>query len=135
MVYDQTYRLLSQAFAAVVCSGTATLETALFHVPQVVCYRANPVSIAIARALVGSRVNHIALVDLIDDSDVVVELLQQDFNDQRLEKEFQLITVDTANRERMLDGYRRVEMKLGDSNASNKTADAIINLITKPLSH
>lgn len=135
VVYDQTYRLLSQAFAAVVCSGTATLETALFHVPQVVCYRANPVSIAIARALVGSRVNHIALVDLIDDSDVVVELLQQDFNDQRLEKEFQLITVDTANRERMLDGYRRVEMKLGDSNASNKTADAIINLITKPLSH
>ena len=133
--YDQTYPLLSHAYAAVVCSGTATLETALFHVPQVVCYRANPISIAIARALVGSRVNHIALVDLIDDSDVVVELLQQDFNDQRLEKEFQLITVDTANRERMLDGYRRVEMKLGDSNASNKTADAIINLITKPLSH
>ena len=93
MVFDQTYRLLSQAFAAVVCSGTATLETGLFHVPQVVCYRGNPISIAIARALVGSRINHIALVDLIDDSNVVTELLQQDFNDRRLEEEFRLITI------------------------------------------
>ena len=76
LVYDQTYHLLSQAHAAVVCSGTATLETALFHVPQVVCYRANPISIAIAKTLVGRRINHIALVDLIDDSDLVTELLQ-----------------------------------------------------------
>lgn len=137
VVYDQTYRLLSQAYAAVVCSGTATLETALFHVPQVVCYRANPISIAIARALVGDRVNHIALVDLIDDSNVVVELLQQDFNDQRLEQEFHLITADTANRERMLEGYRRVEEKLGGTQldganpVSRRTAESIINIITK----
>lgn len=130
VLYDQTYRLLSQAYAAVVCSGTATLETALFHVPQVVCYRANPVSIAIARKLVGSRINHIALVDLIDDSDVVVELLQQDFNDQRLEEEFRLITLDDNNRRRMLDGYQRVEEKLGSAGASNRVAGNIINLIT-----
>ena len=129
--YDQTYPLLSQAYAAVVCSGTATLETGLFHVPQVVCYRGNPISIAIARALVGSRVNHIALVDLIDDSNVVTELLQQDFNDRRLEQEFQLITTDTANRERMLEGYRRVEQKLGNAGASHRTAENIINLILK----
>lgn len=126
VVYDQTYRLLSQAYAAVVCSGTATLETGLFHVPQVVCYRGNPVSIAIARALVGRRINHIALVDLIDDSNVVTELLQQDFNDQRLEEEFRLITADTANRERMLEGYRRVEQKLGSAGASRRTAGVII---------
>jgi lipid-A-disaccharide synthase len=129
IVYDQTYNLLSQAYAAVVCSGTATLETGLFHVPQVVCYRGNPVSIAIARALVGNRINHIALVDLIDDSNVVTELLQQDFNDRRLEQEFQLITTDTANRERMLEGYRRVEQKLGNAGASRRTAESIINLI------
>lgn len=129
VVYDQTYRLLSQAFAAVVCSGTATLETALFHVPQVVCYRGNPISIAIARALVGSRINHIALVDLIDDSNVVIELLQQDFNPKRLEEEFRLITTDSANRSRMLEGYRRVEEKLGSAGASRRTAQAIIQEI------
>ena len=129
VVYDQTYSLLSQAYAAVVCSGTATLETGLFHVPQVVCYRGNPISISIARALVGNRINHIALVDLIDDSNVVTELLQQDFNDRRLEQEFQLITTDSANRERMLEGYRRVEQKLGNAGASHRTAESIINLI------
>ena len=126
VVFDQTYRLLSQAYAAVVCSGTATLETGLFHVPQVVCYRGNPISIAIAKALVGRRINHIALVDLIDDSNVVTELPQQAFNDQRLEEEFLLITSDTANRERMIEGYRRVEQKLGSAGASLRTAKAII---------
>lgn len=129
VVFDQTYRLLSQSFAAVVCSGTATLETALFHVPQVVCYRGNAVSIAIARALVGRRINHIALVDLIDDSNVVTELLQQDYNDRRLEEEFRLITLDTANRQRMLDGYRRVEEKLGSAGTSLRTAQTIIGEI------
>lgn len=130
ILYDQTYAILSQAYAAVVCSGTATLETALFHIPQVVCYRGNPISIAIARALVGKRINHIALVDLIDDSNVVTELLQQDFNDQRLEQEFQLITAYTDNRKRMLEGYRRVEQKLGDASASNRTAQTIVNLLS-----
>ena len=129
VVYDQTYNLLSQAYAAVVCSGTATLETGLFHVPQVVCYRGNPISIAIARALVGSRINHIALVDLIDDSNVVTELLQEDFNDKRLEEEFRLITVDTANRNRMFEGYRRVEEKLGSVGASRRVAQIIIETI------
>lgn len=131
IVYDQTYSILSSAYAAVVCSGTATLETGLFHVPQVVCYRGNPISIAIARALVGSRINHIALVDLIDDSNVVTELLQQDFNDRRLEEEFRLITTDTANRECMLEGYRRVEQKLGSTGASSRVAENIIQVITK----
>ncbi len=129
LVFDQTYRLLSQSFAAVVCSGTATLETGLFHVPQVVCYRANAISIAIARALVGRRINHIALVDLIDDSNVVTELLQQDYNDHRLEEEFRLITTDSANRQRMLDGYHRVEEKLGSAGASLRTAQTIIQEI------
>ena len=129
LVFDQTYRLLSQSFAAVVCSGTATLETGLFHVPQVVCYRGNAISIAIARALVGRRINHIALVDLIDDSNVVTELLQQDYNDHRLEEEFRLITTDSANRQRMLDGYQRVEEKLGSAGASLRTAQTIIQEI------
>jgi lipid-A-disaccharide synthase len=126
VLYDQTYTLLNNAYAAVVCSGTATLETCLFHVPQVVCYRANPVTIALARALVGNRINHIALVDLIDDSNVVTELLQADYNDRRLDEEFRLITLDTANRERMLEGYRRVEEKLGAGDAGRHAATEII---------
>ena len=128
VVYDQTYPLLASAYAAVVCSGTATLETGLFHVPQVVCYRANAISIAIAKAIIGKRINHIALVDLIDDSNVVTELLQGDFNDRRLDAEFHLITADSANRQRILDGYHRVEQKLGGPGASLRTAQKIIDL-------
>ena len=128
VVYDQTYPLLASAYAAVVCSGTATLETGLFHVPQVVCYRANAISIAIAKAIIGKRINHIALVDLIDDSNVVTELLQGDFNDRRLDAEFHLITADSANRQRILDGYHRVEQKLGGPGASLRTSQKIIDL-------
>lgn len=129
LLLDQTYGILSHAYAAVVCSGTATLETALFHVPQVVCYRGNPISIALARLLVGSRINHIALVDLIDNSNIVTELLQQDFNDNRVEEEFQLITASQENRSRMIDGYLRVESALGTGNASLRVAETIINTI------
>lgn len=129
IVYDQTYNLLPKAYAAVVCSGTATLETGLFHVPQVVCYRANPITIALAKAVIGNRINHIALVDLIDNSNVVTELLQGDFNIQRLDDEFRLITTDNANRERMLKGYRRVEQALGGPGASLRTAQSIIEIL------
>ena len=69
-------------------------------------------------------------MNLIDNSDVVTELLQQDFNDDRLEQEFQLITTDQGNRDRMLEGYHRVEQALGASNASNRVAEAIIHLIS-----
>jgi len=127
--YDQTYPLLSTAFAAVVCSGTATLETALFNVPQVVCYRANPVSIAIARAIVSRRIRYISLVNLIADSTVVTELIQEDFNIERLEHEFALITTDTGNRKRMLDEYVAMRTLLGDGGASRRTAQTIIDLI------
>lgn len=129
VVYDQTYPLLSKAYAAVVCSGTATLETGLFLVPQVVCYRANPITIALAKIVVGNRINHIALVDLIDNSNVVTELLQGDFNIERLDEEFRLITVDANNRKRMLDGYHRVEQALGGPGASMRTAQTIIQTV------
>ena len=120
VVYDQTYALLAGAYAAVVCSGTATLETALFNVPQVVCYRANPISIAIAKAVVGKRIHYISLVNLIADSPVVTELLQEDFNLARLEEEFRLITADEANRTRMLTQYADMRRLLGDGGASRR---------------
>lgn len=128
VVYDQTYNLLSSAYAAVVCSGTATLETALFNVPQVVCYRANPVSIAIAKVLVGRRIHYISLVNLIADSPVVTELLQEDFIPSRLEREFELITTNGANRERMLAEYADMRALLGNGGATVRTAEEIIRV-------
>ena len=129
VVYDQTYPLLASAYAAVVCSGTATLETALFNVPQVVCYRANPISIAIARLIVSKRIKYISLVNLIADQPIVTELLQADFNPSRLEQEFQLITTDDDNRTRMLTQYDRMRSLLSGSGASTRTAQAIIDLV------
>jgi lipid-A-disaccharide synthase len=128
VVYDQTYSLLSQAHAAIVCSGTATLETALFNVPQVVCYSGNPISYLIARAVVGRRINYISLVNLIADSPIVTELIQNDFNAERLEHEFRLIADDEGNRERMLNEYADMRTLLGNGGASARTADIIYNL-------
>ena len=131
IVYDQTYRLLSSAYAALVCSGTATLETALFNVPQVVCYQANAVSAAIARVLIGNRIKYISLVNLIADAPVVVELIQQDFTAQRLEQEFQRILDDDSYRQSVLDGYARVHSLLGNAGASDRTAAEIIKRIAQ----
>lgn len=129
VIIDQTYQLLASAYAAVVCSGTATLETALFNVPQLVCYRANAISIAIAKAIVSSRINYISLVNLIADRPIVTELIQEDFNLHRLEKEFEKITTDTANRDRMLSEYADMRTLLGDGGASNHTAEEIMSLL------
>ncbi len=129
IVYDQTYPLLSSAYAALVCSGTATLETALFNVPQVVCYRANAISASIARVLIGNRIKYISLVNLIADSPVVVELIQQDFTANRLEQEFLRIVDDADYRQSLLDGYARVHALLGNAGASDRTAAEIIKHI------
>lgn len=129
--YNQTYQILSKSYAAVVCSGTATLETALLNVPQVVCYKANPVSIAIARWFVGKRVRFISLVNLIADRPIVKELLQQDFNQAKLEQEFSLITKDQSYRSTMQDGYADVRRILGGSGASDRVASNIISTIQK----
>ncbi len=129
VVYDQTYSLLASAIAAVVCSGTATLETAMFDVPQVVCYRANALSIAIAKAIVSRRIRYISLVNLIADKPIVTELIQGDFRPSRLEDEFQKITVDDANRKRMQAEYSDMRTLLGNGGASERTADTILSLI------
>lgn len=131
VVYDQTYQLLDSAYAALVCSGTATLETALFNLPQVVCYSANAISVAIARRLVGRRIKYISLVNLIADENIITELIQQDLNDERLEQEFKLIATDVANRQRITDGYARMRQLLGEEGASERCASQIINICRK----
>lgn len=127
LLMDSTYELLSQSYAAIVCSGTATLETCLFGVPQVVCYRASAISAAIARRLL--KIKYISLVNLIMDRPVVCELIQENFTLPKLEKEFDLITKDEDYRDKMIDGYREVRDELGNEGASERTAGAIIDTL------
>ena len=128
LVFDQTYRLLSQARSAVVCSGTATLETALFQVPQVVCYSCNRISALIARLLIGKKIKYISLVNLITDQPVVTELIQSNFNIQQLDDEFRKISDDENVRARMLGDYSNLAAILKNPGASERTARQIIQI-------
>ena len=125
IVFDKTYDILAKSFAAVVCSGTATLETALFGVPQVVCYQTDKISAAIARRLIANRIKYVSLVNLIADKPVVCELLQDDYNFERLEDEFWAITEDHDRRQAMIDDYRNVVSELGGEGASKRVVDQI----------
>jgi lipid-A-disaccharide synthase len=118
-INNQTYALLSIATAALVTSGTATLETALFKVPQVVCYKANSISYAIAKRII--TLKFISLVNLIMDRKVVTELIQKEFTKENLTLELtKLLREDT--RHEMLENYQVLEEKLGGAGASEKAA-------------
>jgi lipid-A-disaccharide synthase len=126
-VKSRTYELLKVAHAALVTSGTATLETALFNVPQVVCYKASAISYAIAKQLV--KVKYISLVNLILDKPAVTELIQTDFNENNLEKELDLILHE--KRDSILNEYKILRELLGSKGASDRAAEAIINKYLK----
>ncbi|MBE9602597.1 lipid-A-disaccharide synthase [Pedobacter sp. MC2016-24] len=123
LVFAQTYNLLYIAKAAIVASGTATLETALFHVPQVVVYRGGAISVAIARALV--KIRFISLVNLIMDKKVVTELIQQDCNTEKITAELQAV-LSGRGRDQMLEDYKELSMKMGTAGASARTARLIV---------
>lgn len=125
VIFDQTYDLLSHAIAAVVTSGTATLETALFRVPQIVVYRTSTISYAIAKNLI--RVPFISLVNLIADKEVVKELIQDDFSIPNLKTELQQILGNQVYKGQMLQGYDLVKERLGDNSASDTTAGLILS--------
>src|ERR1700744_1420245 len=101
VLFNSTYDLLNNAYAAIVASGTANLETALFNVPQIVVYKGNPISITIARAMI--RIRFISLVNLIMDDGVVKELIQGDCYPEKINKELGLILNDKVYHEKMLD--------------------------------
>lgn len=124
-VKGQTYPLLRQATAALVTSGTATLETALFGVPEVVCYKGSPVSYFFAKRLI--KVKYIALVNLVMDKPVVKELIQHDLTEENLLKELKLLLSDTATRERIKADYAELWNRLGERNASRLAAEIIYN--------
>ncbi len=129
IVYNKVYPLLNVSYCAVVCSGTATLETALFNVPEVVGYKANPISFAIGKMLV--ELNFISLVNIILNKKVVVELLQKDWNPQSLEKEFRKIAYDERVRVEMEMNYSNLQTILGSAGASKKIAKRIYEIITE----
>ncbi len=126
-VSNKTYDLLSISKAALVTSGTATLETALFKIPQVVCYKGSWVSYQIGKRLVNLK--YISLVNLIMDKEVVTELIQGDFNSKRLKSELDIILKGETRKAQFLD-YYYLEQKLGGKGASQKTAKLIYNTIT-----
>ena len=119
---NKTYDLLSVSYAALVTSGTATLETALFKVPQVVCYKGSAISYQIAKRII--TLKFISLVNLIMDKQVVTELIQNDFNRRRLKQELTII-LDSEKRKKFFLNYYELEKKLGGRGASDKTAHLI----------
>jgi lipid-A-disaccharide synthase len=127
LVMNRTYDILSLATAALVTSGTATLETALFKVPEVVCYKGSTISYQIAKRVI--NLEYISLVNLIMDKPVVKELIQGDFNTKTLKKELSLILEET-NRQNLFLDYYDLEKKLGGAGASDKTAQLIVDAIS-----
>ena len=123
VISNQTYNILRVSTAAIVTSGTATLETALFNVPQVVCYKTSWTSYLIGRLLI-QNLKYISLVNIIQDKEVVKELIQNDCNKTNLVIELEKI-LDKKNRSSMLAEYKILHNKLGGKGASKKTADLI----------
>jgi lipid-A-disaccharide synthase len=127
LMYNKTYDLLAISKAAIVTSGTATLETALWKVPQVVIYKTSGISYQIAKHLI--RVNYISLVNLIVDKPLVKELIQNDFNHTNLSQEVKALITDDNYRTEMIKGYNEIEQLLDIGSASNNTANLIVKYL------
>ena len=129
LVMNETYPLLAQATAALVTSGTATLETCMFRVPQVVCYY-TPMKrlIGLLRKLV-LKVKYISLVNLIADREVVTELVADTFSVENIRRELEKILPGGSDRQRMLDDYEEVHRRLGDSEAPDRAADLMVSFL------
>ncbi|GAA4209855.1 lipid-A-disaccharide synthase [Pedobacter jeongneungensis] len=127
LLFNNTYNLLHNAHAAIVASGTATLETALFKVPQVVVYKGGTISIAIARMVV--KIKFISLVNLIVNKKIVTELIQEDCNTQKVSEELKILLTG-AGRSEMLKHYDELLSLMGKPGASAKTAALITTYLS-----
>jgi lipid-A-disaccharide synthase len=126
LVEGDTYTLLRHAKAAMVTSGTATLETALWNVPQVVCYKGSFISYLIAKSVIGKHLKYISLVNLILDKPAVTELIQYDFNFKRLKEELEKIVQNNDFIAAMKADYQQLKQILGSSGASDNAAELIV---------
>jgi lipid-A-disaccharide synthase len=127
-VSNNTYELLLQSKAALVTSGTATLETALFNVPEVICYKGNAISYQIAKCLI--NIKYIGLVNLIMDKEVVKELIQDDLNEDKLSHELDLLLNDPAKQKQIAEDYAALQNLLGKGgNASARAAGFVWEMV------
>ena len=129
LVINRTYQLLQLSSAAIVTSGTATLETALLDVPEVVCYKANKISYLIARQL--AKVRYICLVNLIMDRLVVKELIQGDMTANSIRDELQSLLNSSKRQKKLLEDYEELKYVLGNAGASDRAAETIISYVKK----
>ena len=129
LVLNRTYQLLQLSSAAVVTSGTATLETALLDVPEVVCYKANRISYLIARQV--AKVKYICLVNLIMDRLVVKELIQNDMTANNIRDELQSLLNSSKRQKKLLEEYEELKYVLGNTGASDRAAETIISYVKK----
>ena len=130
-VENQTYELLQNSSAALVTSGTATLETALFSVPEVVCYKATGFSYLLAKWMI--KVKFISLVNLVMNKETVKELIQNDLTEDNLVQELDLLLHNGKRQRQLLEDYDELKERLGNAGASAKAAEAIADVLkTKP---
>ncbi|RYD83307.1 MAG: lipid-A-disaccharide synthase, partial [Sphingobacteriales bacterium] len=110
-------------------SGTATLEAGLFEVPQAVCYKGSKISYWIGKRLV--KIKYISLVNLIMDKPVVKELIQDDFNEEKVSAELKALLEDNIYRNRILADYKKLKTMLGGEGASARAAEIVYNFLQK----
>ena len=131
VIYDQTYDLLKEAEGAVVTSGTATLETALFGVPQVVVYKTSALTFWAAMLLI--KVDYISLVNLVADKEAVKELIQGNFNPEMLERELKAVLKGGEKRAQVATEYEILQEKIGEVGASEKAGRLMVKYLKSHL--
>ncbi|MCD6113177.1 MAG: lipid-A-disaccharide synthase [Bacteroidales bacterium] len=123
IVFNKTYELLQNSYAALITSGTATLEAALLDVPEVVCYKTSFISYFIAKKFIGHRIRFISIANLVMDREVIKELIQKDLTVKNIIFHFDKILNETEKRKQMFSDFKQLKEKLGGSGASKKTAE------------
>ena len=131
LVVNDTFSLLSQATAALVTSGTATLETCMFRVPQVVCYNLKPAKLFGFLRRHFLKVKYVSLVNLIADREVVKELVADSFSVEAVRRELESLLPGGERRERMLTDYEEVHRRLGESHAPDRAAEIILSTLIR----
>ena len=126
LVMGETYHLLDSAFAGMITSGTATLEAALFDVPQLVLYRTGYLAYFLAKRMI--KVNFISLVNLICGDRLVAEIIQKDLY-RRADLELSRLLDDRVYREEILNGYRDIRERMGEEGVSGRIAERMVELI------
>ena len=127
IVFGKTYELLNHAKAGLITSGTATLEAALFNVPQIVCYKGHPISYHVAIRVI--NVKYISLVNLVLDTDAVLELIQNDLTVEKISAEMKMILHNPEYNLEMMNSYEALRRDLGHPGASARTAKIMVNYL------